>query len=241
MRKSRFVLQYPKHMQAMRQVARWPNLDYDDGEEIVATCIDHMLKKRTYLKVKPTMLRGFLRSRIRYERMDFLKAKLDEALRVSRLPEEEFDASSVPVVMQHEEVIILECPFCFKANLNEYGACAMCHTIVPSHYRTQRNTISMSEESLAVEFDFNTKVDVAKAIAQLTQYEQEVVKAIGLGNETLETFADLNNVNRQKLWRTWVNAKYKLQMLLDEYNPRGVAEKSKIAIIRTLQAVVNTQ
>lgn len=235
MRKDRFLEAYPHYMNALRSAMC--NMDYDEAQDVLSLCITKMLKRKTYLCVKPDKLRSFLLTNVRFERLAFLKAKLQDENRTSRFPDSDTDATKVQVLTPVVEDLIVECPFCFKANLNQYGACAMCHTIVPSHYRTNRNTIRMTEESLAVEFDFNKMIDVQNAVARLSPYEQEVVKAIGLGNESLETFADMQGINRQKLWRVWATAKVKLQGMLEEYAPESLSKRSQIVILRTFQRI----
>ena len=139
------------------------------------------------------------------------------------------------------EVEKRECPFCFKAKLNQYGACALCHTILSSPARVQKKSYSISKESLAVEFDFNTSLDVQKAVARLTPYEQRVVKAVGLGNDSLESFALDNQVSKTSLVRTWVIAKAKLQEYLDEYTPKGLSKRGTKAFQRALQHIEKQQ
>ena len=117
----------------------------------------------------------------------------------------------------------------------------MCQTIVPSYTRIHRNVFTMTKESLAVEFDFNKQIDVHKAIKRLTPFEQKVVKAIGLGEETLESFGELSGKKRMTIWRTWLEAKVKLQEYLDEYNPKNVSTRSPLAFHKAIQHFENIE
>ena len=112
----------------------------------------------------------------------------------------------------------------------------MCHTIIPANMRKQKTGYTLTQESLSVEFDFNTPLDVHNAVAKLTPFEQKVVKAGGLGNESLESFALDNHVSKSSLVRTWVIAKAKLQRYLREYAPHRLSKQPAQAFQEALQA-----
>lgn len=242
MRRERYVKAYAEHLPYLRKIAMARGLDYDEANEVVGKCAEQLLKTKKYTSIQPSTLKAFLRTNIRFRIQDFKKAELIRSQAMARLPDVEewwIDQSTVQVAHVHDLPPIeeRECPFCFKANLNEYGACAMCHTIVPSHIRLQRAGVVYSKESLAVEFDFNTPLDVHNAIAKLSPLEQKVVMVVGLGNESLESFAFDNEVSKSSLVRIWVNAKEKLQVSLREYAPNHLSHRGTNAFRRALQRV----
>jgi RNA polymerase sigma factor (sigma-70 family) len=251
MRKTRYLENFEQHIDAMRRTvykvskgnSAFNPMMHDDVEEILQHCLAKMILKRMYNNVKnPRALRSYLCTVAHFECLNFHRVKLTKERIVGRLPDTEANVDHViKVPMVFLEQPIVECPFCFKNNLNEYGACNMCHTIVPSHFRTKRNTIRMTEESIAIEFDFNKQIDIATAIAQLTPKEQMIVKALGLGEETLDSLSDLKDIHRQNLWRIWASAKQKLQVLLAEYacdrGEQNVCRKSPKATLRAFQAI----
>lgn len=244
MRKDRYLAQFPQYLPYLRRVIVQQGLDYDDTNEVLGNFTAGMLSSKQYSSIEPQKLKAFLRTRIWYDAREFMRNKVKDKQFVTRLraqDETDFDSSvtirSEVVSEVEEEVEEKECPFCFQANLNQHGACAMCHTIIPSHYRAHRNVIMMTEESLAVEFDFNTKFDVEKAIARLTPYEQRIVRAIGMGNETLESFSELSARHFTTIGRDWVKAKAKLQEYLSEYAPQGVSKRGKSAFQRAVQSL----
>ena len=238
MRRDRFLEQYPKHLAAMRKTAQ-KQLEYDDAEEEISRVINRVLKRRTYKQVHVSKLKAFLVKAIYLRVTSVIINQQTRNQTVARLPEDS-DLSYVFIESNHEESALVECPFCFKANLNEYGACAMCGTIVPSHYRTPQNTIKMDQESLAVEFDFNRQIDVAKAVARLEPKEQIVVRLVGLGNETLDSIAELSPYTRDQLHNAWLKAKQKLQTYLHEYDDRPLSKRSQTAFYTALKKSIDS-
>lgn len=222
MRKDRFVEQFKTHLPYLRNIAMKAGLDYDDANEAVGQCVTGLFNSKKYCIIEPAKLKAFLYARIRFTVQHYKRDEVNHKVECARLADPEFTYTAdskvnMSTVVALEPIVEVECPFCFHANLNEYGACHMCHTIVPSHIRVHRNTIVMTEESLAVEFDFNTKIDVEKAIARLTPFEQKVIRACGLGNESLESFALDTAFSKTTIVRVWLEAKAKLQESLSEY------------------------
>lgn len=239
MRKYRFLEQYPRHMDAMRKIAR-KTLDYDEADEAISRAIKKILRRRSYRKIQPGKLRSFLCTAALQSRMDQNATIETREKFVSRFPDDN-DVATLETEIEYEEKII-ECPFCFQVNLTFTiygdGVCNMCNTIVPSHYRTPRNTIRIDQ--LAVEFDFNKQIDVAKAVNQLSPKEQMVVRAIGLGNDSLESLEQFSGYERNDLWRTWGKAKAKLQELLSVYGENHRGKKHPDAFRRALEKAINT-
>jgi RNA polymerase sigma factor (sigma-70 family) len=240
MKRYKFIEQYPPHLKKLRRYAEKILGSYDDADEVVASCITEFLEKKTYQRIEGN-LSGFLSKAIRLRcHTEKLKQMRREST-VARLPDFDYDdGQAVSIRTLVKEELLVECPFCFKANLNEYGACAMCGTIVPSHYRTQSNVIRMDEESLSMDIDFNKQIDVAKALARLEPKEQMIIKATILGNETFETVSVLTGYDRMNLWRTWVTAKRKLQGYLSEYAPRTLGKRGPEALKRAVNLAIES-
>jgi hypothetical protein len=227
MRRDRYLENFERHILMLQKLAMASGISYDDAREVVSQCIEELLFKKKYVSVRPSKLKGFLRAHLRFRLKDYAKEQIAKTCKETRLPD--LEDKTVPqhiVSVLHEievEPVVQECPFCFRNDLNEYGACSLCHTIVPSHVLLQRKYIAITEESLACEFDFHTALDIQKAVSQLTLFEQRVVNAVILGNETLESFAFDSAYSRQSLTRVWAVAKQKLQVYLAEYNSDGLS------------------
>lgn len=227
MRRDRYLENFERHIPMLQKLAMASGISYDEACEVVSQCIEELLFKKKYVSVRPSKLKGFLRAHLRFRLKDYAKEQIAKTYKETRLPD--LEDKTVPqhtVSVLHEievEPVTQECPFCFRNDLNEYGACSLCHTIVPSYALVQRKYIAITEESLAVEFDFHTALDIQKAVSQLTLFEQRVVTAVILGNETLESFAFDSAYSRQSLTRVWATAKQKLQVYLAEYGSEGLS------------------
>jgi len=245
MRRDRFVEQYQQYVPHLISYGKKCGLTYDESNDVLGECIARMLKNKTYVSIEPPYaVKAYMHTAIYFKALEFRESATTKGQTTVRFPDPEIagtDPEYVTVLNQFLSEIIAECPFCFIAHLNEYGACAMCGTIVPSHYRNAANVIRMTEASLAVVFEYDTHLDVRNAVAQLTPYEQMVVKAIGMGNETLDSLALSSNINRMALSRTWLKAKEKLQGLLHEYGQDSVSKHSKIEFQRVLESLMNQE
>lgn len=225
MRRDRYVQQFAEHIPRLRKLAMQTGLNYDAANEVIGKCAERLLSQKKYVNITPRKLKSFLRTHLNFSIQHYKRDMGVQMETTARIPEpDERETEQNHTYVTHScnlpPIEEQECPFCFQANLNQYGACAMCHTILPSERRLQRKVYSVSKESLTVEFDFNTSLDVQKAVARLTPYEQRLVRAIGLGNDSLESFAFDNQVSKTSLVRTWVLAKTKLQDYLKEYSPK---------------------
>lgn len=244
MRKDRFFEAFAEHLPYLRNVARKSGLNYDEADEVIAKCSERMLKIKKYLDIAPDKLKTFLHARIRFGVQHYKRDEAQRKIDCARLADPELNYLAESEVTIRHAVIEppdVECPFCFSANLNEYGACAMCHTIVPSHRMLHREVIAFTQESLAVEFDFNQKIDVQNAIAKLTPYEQKLVTAFGLGNESFESFEEMSGHAHSTLARDWVRVKAKLQELLYEYSPEPLSKRGVNAFRKAVQSIEKTQ
>lgn len=243
MRRDRYLEQAGQQLAYLRNVARKEGFDCDEADEVVSMCMESLLLNKSYTQIAPHRLKGFLRTAVRFTAKSFSRKESNLKSVVARLPDIEEDWTDNIMVsgkVDKEVIEDRECPFCFQVNLNEYGACYMCHTIIPSHMRTQRNTIIMSQESLACIFDFDKQIDIQKAIERLSPLEQQVVIAVGMGNETLDSFGGMYPSSRMNIWRTWVIAKTKLQTYLAEYCPNRLSKRSPEAFCKALQRLEKT-
>jgi DNA-directed RNA polymerase specialized sigma24 family protein len=245
MRKDRFLEAYAEYLLYLHKIAAKAGLDYDEASEVVSKCSESLLETKKYVAITPNKLKAFLHVAIRYAIQNYKRGEAMDNVNCARLPDPELTRLADSQVLITSVVPIIEeeteCPFCFKALLNEYGACALCHTILPSSRRRHRTVVQMKLESLSVEFDFNTKIDVQKAIARLTPFEQRVVFAVGLGNETVDSFGDISDSHRMRIWRTWAEAKVKLQEYLKEYAPKKLSKRGEGAFRKALQGIEKQQ
>ena len=242
MRKDRFMEYYGNHAPYLRTVLTKRGVDYDDAGDILSECLERLVRKKVYKRIKAKALKGFLRSAIVWSRGHYdekIEARRAMTPSITETIEKQSNTLKIQqrVAIPDEIITEVECPFCFKNNLNEYGACNMCHTILPTHKRTRRNVIVMDEISLAVRFDFAKQIDIQNAIKKLTPAEQRVVIAVGLGNETLDSFTEISEYTRPTIYRTWLTAKAKLQVLLREYNTGKVVQRGEKATRAAFQHV----
>ena len=248
MRKDRYLQTFAALLPDLRKRIMKSGLDYDMANEVLSKCNDDVIRKKLYQRIDAGKIHSFLGAQIRFGVLHARSEDLRRHARVARLSDSElehdFDSTVlIPVQGPRQDTAIQdeECPFCFHANLNEYGACAMCKTIVPSYIRVHRNVYAMSKESLAVEFDFDTQIDVQKAIARLTPFEQKVVRHIGMGNESLESFGELTGNKRMTIWRTWCEAKEKLQGYLHEYSRGSLSTRTPTQFHKAIQRLENIE
>lgn len=108
------------------------------------------------------------------------------------------------------------CPFCHEGILNQYKACAVCHTIL-GQGKSRRGRLSINEADLASLPDLEKIIDVRHALDGLTAFEKKVINHCAIGNDTLDDLSTLTGVGRDSLWRVYVKAKQKLQVILAEY------------------------
>lgn len=240
MRKDRYCEQVKRYFPSLRRIALRAGLSYDDACDTVSQCNARILESRKYKMITPIKLKAFLHTLLRFGIQNFKRTEMLRDTQVARLPDEYDGTDSYVAVLTclaNSPGQNVECPFCFHASLNMFGACAMCHTIVPSYIRLPHIITQMTHESLACEFDFHTALDVQAAIARLTPFEQQVVTAVGLGNETLEGFAADTHYSTSMIFRTWMVAKIKLQEYLYEYDPEGVSKRGVNAFRAVLQQI----
>lgn len=247
MRRDRFLDAFARYLPYLRELAlQQSGLHYDDANEAIGRCIKRLLVTKKYVEIEPSKLKAFLYATLRFDIKSYLRSEAKKKLDCARLPDPEQDFTADSKVKVNHAVLCeaidkMDCPFCYLAWLNKYGACALCHTILPRNKQLQKEVIVMTEESLAVTFDFNTKIDVQNAIAKLTPYEQRLVLAIGMGNESLESFAELSDRHFTTIGRDWVRVKAKLQELLSDYAPGKLSKRGNSAFRKAVQSIEKTK
>jgi DNA-directed RNA polymerase specialized sigma24 family protein len=189
--------------------------------EAVQEMIVAQLASKAYCRFTHDAIDGriytYLKQAAKHQHATNARKALVEESRVCSI---ELEASSVEPTASVDRVVVNlehECPFCHKAELNIYQACALCHTIVGRGV-THREQIHLTEADLLSCPDISLTADIEQAFAKLTPIEQNVIKHAVYGNETLDDLAgEGNQAARQSLWRTYVKAKRKLQESLLDY------------------------
>jgi len=245
MKRERFLRALDKHIGMFRSFSvrygRTRGIEYDLTQEALSLCMHTILHRKKYRLIKPYSFISFIKSAIRYKIRSHKRDADERNKTVVRLLDSDLDKDFDSVVLvtrfMNEDYKPVEksCPFCHSAILNMYGACKLCHTIIPSVFHRKKQPIAFTKESLECEFDFNKAIDVHHAVSQLTLFEQKIVRAVGLGNETLDSFIELHGGNTTALWRTWVKIKEKLQTLLDEYSDGYLSKQGPKAFTRAMQ------
>lgn len=220
-------------------------IGYDVACELFSATILNILDSKKFIKIKTGKVRAYLHRAMRYRFNGYLHKQTHKQATVVRLPDTDMlgdDSDSLWYVSGYDETVAIECPFCHNGELNMYGACGLCYTILPTSRIIRRSDgVRMEHASLAVEFDYDKMLDVHKAIQQLDPLEQIVVKAIGMGHESLESLSALTHVHPKSLWKKWWKAKVKLQKLLRQYAQKPVSTHTPKQFTHALQVHENKQ
>lgn len=190
-------------------------IGYDDCQDILATVLDRAYRKKAYTRLSKAKAFSYLESRTRFAAQEFLQADKEKNKRECLLPEDS-DSPLIRFVESHSPPME-ECPFCFNESLNDLGTCSLCHTACPSYAVLHRGSVAIEEVSLSLDVDLLKQADINIALESLSPMEQKVVKACIMGNESLESFAQIEAMNRKTLWRIWVKAREKLMQKLADY------------------------
>ena len=220
------VEKYQKHL--VRNLIM-TKVNKDLAHDVVQSMVAHALESKFYNRVSHDTLdgrmKGYLMQATRWELGNHLRKNLLQDTREARISEYEYEDGDVQTEISLKEVLtpedILECPFCHVGVLNEYKACALCHTILgQQHGPAEEITTEQMLESECP--DLGMFADVNLAFSRLDDIEQKVVHHIVQGNETLEDLVELTRIPRTQLWRIWTRAKAKLQQSLFEYSHTNV-------------------
>lgn len=199
--------------------------DKDEVQDALHNMVEHHLEKKQYVRIPhetiDNKMKGYLMQATQWEIGKLLRKKNSEGHFVFHLVEEETEEESSHTISCLKEELdlknLLECPFCHIGVLNQYGACALCHTILGTEHGTRKSyTLEKMVESICP--DLSMFADVNIAMSKLSDIEQKVVQHIVQGNESLENLAELMRIPRTQLWRIWTHAKSALQQELFEYS-----------------------
>lgn len=227
MRKRIFLKAIETYRKAIVKHLRTKHVAPDDVDDAVHSMVKKYLESKSYVTIPhetiDNRMKGYLMQASQWELQNVLRKKNSEGHYVFHIvdgPEQEEDDDSHYIsTLKHELQLedLLECPFCHVGVLNQYGACAPCHTILGTEHGPRKNyTLEKITESECP--DLGMFADVNVAMAKLSEIEQKVVKHITQGNSTLEDLVEFTRIPRTTLWRIWVEAKAKLQQELFEYS-----------------------
>lgn len=193
----------------------------DFAVDAVQNMIVNQLENNTYTKFAgdkvDANLFTYMRQKARWQLMDAAKRADFENHTFLALDESDSDPNETKI-KDGERIVVdaTTCPFCHEGELNVHKACAMCRTII-GQGRAIRTPMSIEEADLASMPDYDMRLDVHDAMAELNDLERKVMEHCAIGNDTLDDLAELTQISRQSLWRVYVKAKRKLQAALKEY------------------------
>jgi hypothetical protein len=233
MRKDRFIKLLGSYLPRVRKSIK--GLDYDERNEVTSQAVESMLRNKLYATVQDKSMKAFVRRAIQFQRQKFLRSEQQRKQVFKRMPEEQ-DTDFLLIQEDRPEEEITRCPFCFDHDLNQYGACANCHTILPSHLCVHKKDTGFELLPLSVDLHYDRQTDVRNAFNLLLPHEQAVVKAIIVGNEnfgTLSSIAELGDTPWD-IRKIWLQAKAKLQARLSDYARKTVQKHGGESILRAL-------
>jgi DNA-directed RNA polymerase specialized sigma24 family protein len=227
MRKYIFTQAVEYYRLPLVKLLRSKKADLDVANDVVHVTLCRMLANKSYTKIESSAVDkrtySYMKKAVLWEFVSQMKRKTLEMKVTCSMPEdEEYPVTSF---MEDEDQQTTTCPYCSQAELNQYGACSLCHTILGAG-QTMRHRTRLTEIGLSYEPDLEQNTDVHTAIAKLSTLEQKLVKHIISGNSTLDDLAQLSDASRASLWRVWAEAKVKLQIDLAEYGKVRQASKT---------------
>lgn len=194
-------------------------IDESDASDIVQDAFERALTTHSYKNVAHDViderLFRYMFQAVTWEMQMYKRKQRLEETRMHLLEQEHDEAEpSVNFSAYYEDVPEL-CPFCHTGWLNQYLACADCHTIVAQGkvIRYER----MDDEDLYSTIDLELSADVSKALATLSDNERKITKHVMEGFSSLEDLAEFYGVHSCTIDRTWRKAKEKLQNALFQY------------------------
>ncbi len=227
MRKYIFAQAVDHYHSQLIKVARQTGVPTSKAEDALQTVLCRILKNKVYVKIKASTVDwrtfAFIRQMVRWELGTMKRHEKHETSVMCPLPEDEEE--SIASFADEALSVIVACPYCHEAVLNQHGACALCHTILGAGQSMRHNT-RLTEIGLSYHPDLDQNVDVHQAVAQLSPLEQTLVRHIISGNSTLDDMATLSHASRVTLWRTWTEAKEKLKLSLAEYGKLRQSSKT---------------
>ncbi len=198
------------------------NIPESTAKDVVQDMVERAIRTKSYVNLKnetiDNRLRSYLMQATKWELIAEQRRQLLEGSRIAQLGEEDEDGDQIATILKEPTVDdIIVCPFCHVGVLNQFGACAECHTILGKS-KGPVEVLSMEKMVESECPDLGMFADVNTALGKLDEFERKVVLAIVHGNSTLEDLAELTRIPRTQLWRIWTRAKAKLQQELYEYS-----------------------
>jgi RNA polymerase sigma factor (sigma-70 family) len=201
----------------------------DLAQDIVQDTVASLLENKAYTEFEGeetgSKSYSYLKAAVKHKLWHAMRAKESEAsvfVPIEHLTEQERKEKGD---VRTKEKYPLECPYCHDGELFEHiykgknfcTSCPECHTVL-GRGKSVRQTVSIEEDDIFEWPNLDLRLDVQKALAQLTPLERRVVEDIVYEHDTLEGLADSNGMGRATLCRIYVEAKKKLQNSLLEYS-----------------------
>lgn len=233
MRRDRFVAVLYSCIPAMRRCIRKHRLDPDTVSDLVSDTITDTLAKKKYAQIK-TDCKAFLCRQTAYNAQEYKRQLTQRGKNMLHLVDDVSELERFYEDTDDTEDTEKTCPFCHVALLNQYGACAHCHTILANRIRRGKE-LWRELEDLSVDFQYEKKSDVRKAVDRLPPLQQKIVRAIIMGNETVGEFVSESGYSAATIWREWRKAKLELTSYLADYSVHRLSTHTKM----DLQAALN--
>ena len=219
------VLQYYKPvLKALRRGGR----SKDTAEDALQESVTSVLANQSYARIETDRVDGYMFRYIRNGARNSMRNKMREVNREKEqftpyVSSEEFTMKmqSLTGTFHYVERDSFrdpaECPFCHTENaLNQFGACGICHTIMPQG-KTEHDAFRLEDVEPISEGDLDCHVDIQRALEQLAPTERKVIEAVILNRETLEELAAQADISPASMCRVYAKAKAKLEDVLLEY------------------------
>lgn len=232
MRRYQFAQTLAEHIPAMRVAIRKHRFDHDTVSDLVQEVIAKALTDKQYQQTSNP--RALLCKAMLYAAQHYKRELSQRGKYMMHIVDSEDLTRTYEDSESLETDEAKECPFCFAGPLNQYGACALCHTVLPDPARCPRQTWE-EVYLLKQEVEYEKQTDVRRAIAQLTPLQQKLVKHVIQGNETLAEFAITEGVGTTAIWRELRKAQHELQAYLADYSVRRLVKHP----LSDLQACLN--
>lgn len=221
MRKATFLKAVAKYSHKVVKGLCAGRIDVETANDAMQDAVVSLIDKKKYLALPYEAIDNrvytYLKIAAKFQVMRFLKRlELENSFLVSvtnlntntEMPKDDYR----PKVKE-----ATECPFCHTGELNMYKACGDCGTIIGQGKRVSRVHESVDDEELFEWPNLDMQIDVRKALAKLSPFEQRLVNAVIHGTETVDGIANVTGGSERQLWRVYAAAKRKLQESLLEY------------------------
>ena len=221
MRRSNFIALLETETQPIIRKLEKRGVESATAHDAFQSTIEKMLSTGRYNRIKTegcnALSRGYISQAVFYElRTVMRKQAREEEMFVTfdslETEEDQHDRTDFRERLKPE----LQCPFCHVGILNQYQACADCHTIV-----AQGKGVAMvpkvNESELAVDMNLELTADVKKALKCLTHIERVFLEGVVGETHTLSDLAILHDMSESTAQRIYAGAKAKLRKELADY------------------------